>query len=162
MKELVRRPGKPIPVLDLVGDGQPVVHQAGLGEFADRQALAAYHHRLVELDAELEEAQDWADPGRIEALRDEREALLEEVRRATGIGGRARTAGSSQERARVAVKKAITVAIGRIDSIDKPLAHHLRNSVHTGFLCSYDPDPDAAMRWVLTEHTESTHNHTSP
>jgi hypothetical protein len=154
LRELVRHPGHPVPALDLVGMGGAVVHESGLGEVADRQALEAYHRRLVELDAELDEATDWADPGRIDALRGEREALLDEVRRATGIGGRRRVVGSSGERARVAVKKAITTAIGRIADFDEPLAHHLRNSVHTGLICSYDPDPGVTVHWILTEHTQ--------
>jgi hypothetical protein len=156
LRELVRRPGNPVPALDLVGIGGAVLHESGLGEVADRQALQAYHRRLVELDAELDEATEWVDPGRIDAVRSEREALLEEVRRATGIGGRRRVVGSSGERARVAVKKAITTAIGRIARFDEPLAHHLRNSVHTGLVCSYDPDPGVTVHWILTEDTEGS------
>jgi hypothetical protein len=49
----------------------------------------------------------------------------------------------------VAVKKAITAAIERIATIDEPLAHHLRTTIHTGLTCSYDPGPTDAPRWIL-------------
>jgi len=149
LRELVSRPGQPLAAIDLVGAGGPVVEESGLGELADRQALTAYRKRLADLDAELAEAEDWADAGRIETARAEKEALLDELGRVSGLGGRARTGGSSAERARVAVKKAITTAITRIETVDEPLARHLRRTVQTGLTCVYEPDPDAAVEWVL-------------
>jgi hypothetical protein len=149
LRELVRRPGVPVQVLDLVGAGTGVVAQTGLGEVADKQALAAYRERLRDLDQELDEAQAWADAGRLDVARAEREALLGELARATGLGGRPRTTGSSQERARVAVKKAITAAIDRIATVDPVLADHLRRRIRTGLTCIYEPSPDDAVDWVL-------------
>ena len=149
LHELIRRPGVPIAALDLVGAGTGVLAEAGLGEIADRQALAAYRERLRDLDAELSEAQSWSDTGRLEALRTERDALLDEVARATGLGGRPRTTGSSHERARVAVKKAITSALDRIATVDEPLAHHLRGRIHTGLTCRYETEPGEHTDWVL-------------
>ena len=126
-----------------------MVEEGGTGELADRQALAAYRKRLADLDAELAEAEDWADAGRLESARAEKDALLEELGRVAGLGGRARTSGSSAERARVAVKKAITTAIARIETVDEPLARHLSRSVQTGLTCVYQPDPDQQQDWVL-------------
>ena len=149
LRELVRRPGVPVQALDLVGAGTGVVAQTGLGEVADRQALAAYRERLRDLDEELDEAEAWADAGRLDVVRAEREALLGELARATGLGGRARTTGSSQERARVAVKKAITAAIERIATVDPVLADHRRSRIRTGLTCAYEPSPADAVEWVL-------------
>jgi uncharacterized membrane protein len=123
--------------------------ESGLGDLLDKQALKAYRQRLRDLEQELTEAQDWSDIGRLDAVRTERDALLNELARATGLGGRARTAGSSQERARVAVKKAISAATDRIATIDGPLARHLQAGIHTGLNCSYDPDPADNLDWVL-------------
>ncbi len=123
--------------------------QSGLGDLLDARALKAYRQRLRDLDQELTEAEEWSDIGRLDALHAERDALLDELARATGLGGRARTTGSSQERARVAVQKAISAATGRIATIDGPLGRHLRARIHTGLSCSYEPDPADDLEWVL-------------
>jgi hypothetical protein len=149
LRELVRRRGQPIRALDLAASGLPTVEATGLGELADPRALAAYRRRLTELEEELAEAEAWADTGRLGAAQAEREALLDEVGRVTGLAGRLRTTGSSQERARVAVRKAISTALERIALFDEPLSRHLRGSVHTGLICTYDPEPDQQRTWVL-------------
>jgi uncharacterized membrane protein len=149
LRDLVRRPGQRLAALELVGAGTGVVAQSGLGETLDRQALGAFRARLRDLDDELVEAETWADTGRLATLREERQALLEQLARETGLGGRPRMTGSSQERARVAVKKAITTAVDRIATVDEPLARHLRSSIHTGLSRSYDPEPSDRVDWVL-------------
>ncbi len=135
--------------LDLVRAGTGVVAESGLGDLLDRQALTEYRQRLKELDHELAEAENWADTGRLDALRTERDALMSEIGRAMGLNGRVRTTGSSHERARIAVRKAVSAATGRIATIDEPLARHLRTSIHTGLTCSYDPEPANQLVWVL-------------
>ncbi len=66
-----------------------------------------------------------------------------------GLNGRVRTTGSSHERARIAVRKAVSAETSRIATIDEPLARHLRTSIHTGLTCSYDPEPTNLLVWVL-------------
>jgi hypothetical protein len=149
LRELLRRPGQPVPALDLAGAGTGAAVESGLGDLLDTRALKAYRQRLRDLELELTEAEDWSDIGRLDSLRAERDALLHELARATGLGGRARTTGSSQERARVAVKKAISAATGRIATIDGPLGRHLQTRIHTGLNCSYEPDPADNLDWVL-------------
>jgi hypothetical protein len=150
LRELLRHPGREISVLDLAGGGTPVVDQPGLGEALDKRALVAYRERLRQLDAEIAEAEDWSDTGRLDAARAEREALIDELARATGLGGRARTAaGSSRERARIATRKAVSAAVDRIAAVDQTLADHLRRSIRTGLSCSYEPGRDTDVEWVL-------------
>jgi hypothetical protein len=115
----------------------------------DAQALGAYRARLADIDAELSEAQSWADGSRSMRLRLEREALLDEIGAATGLGGRRRRFSSAQERARIAVRKAIVSAINRIGQHDASLARRLRDSVRTGSACRYDPDPARPVAWIL-------------
>ena len=155
LRELLRRPGQPVSALDLVTDGLGGVVQRGLGDVVDRQALDAYRRRLRDIERDLAEAQDWSDSGRVEALHTEREALLDEISAATGLGGRARTTGSSNERARVAATKAITAAIARIASVNEPLGRHLRSTIHTGTYCSYEPAPEDGLTWVLDPHVDA-------
>ena len=149
LRTLIREPAREHRALDLAGSGTPAAEQASIGELADRQALAAYRRRLAEIQEELDEAEDWADTGRLEAAHAERDALLDELSRVTGFAGRARVTGSSQERARVAVKKAITTAIAKIEEVDPDTAEHLRRSIRTGLLCSYDPAPGTQPQWSL-------------
>lgn len=153
LRLLLQRPGVQISARDLSDAlaGQPAsgVRQAGI-EMLDRQALAAYRRRLAEIDAELDEGSGWNDAGRDAALEVEREALLAEVRAATGLGGRDRTAGDVDERARVAVRKAIAAAIDRVAVVDAGLARLLTDTVTTGATCCYQPDPDRPVEWVLS------------
>jgi hypothetical protein len=150
LRELLRRPHRPVAVLDLVGEGKGVAVQAGLGEVLDRQALVAYKRRLDDIDRELDEAEHWSDLGRLDNLQTERDALIAELGRATGLGGRVRTTGDIAERARIAVRKAIAAGIDRLARVDESLARHLRVSIHTGLTCTYQPADDAPD-WILDE-----------
>jgi hypothetical protein len=154
LRVLLMRPAADVPALELaalVAGHATVVSEAHVGEQADRRALASYRARLRDIDAELAEAQGWADPARVERLSVEREALLDEIRNATGLGGRPRVTGGSAERARVAVRKAIAAALSRVEEHDAATARLLRASIHTGGTCRYDPDPDSPVSWVLRD-----------
>jgi hypothetical protein len=151
LQHLVRHPGVEISALALsdwaAGHPGSGVDEQSTGDVIDRQALVAYRTRLAELDAELDECRAWADAARIARLEDERDALLSELRGATGLGARARQAGGTAERARVAVRKAIAAAIERIAATDSGLGRLLHDCVRTGARCSYEPDPARRVTW---------------
>jgi hypothetical protein len=151
LRLLLRQPGVEISALDLsdwaAGHPGTGIADNRAEDIIDRQALAAYRTRLADIDSELAEAEQWGDPGRIDHLRDEREALLAEVGAATGLRGRPRTDAGSAERARVAVRKAVVAAVNRIGEIDPMLSRLLTDTVHTGSFCRYDPDPGRPVRW---------------
>lgn len=154
LRFLIQRPGREVSALELsavVGGPAVVVQQSQVAVGGDRRALAAYRSRLQEIDGELEEATSWADSARVARLQGEREALLQEVGVATGIGGRSRGAGGSAERARVAVRKAIAAALDRIEAEDVATARLLRTTVRTGTTCCYEPDPVSPVDWRLDE-----------
>jgi hypothetical protein len=150
---LLARPGLDVPALALsdavAGNLDARAVDGGAGPLLDRQAIAAYRSRLGELDDELAEARVHADLAREQRLDREREALLDQLRAATGLGGRARVAVGTHERARVAVRKAIAAAIDRITAVDPSLGRLLIDTISTGATCRYDPDPDRPMRWIL-------------
>jgi hypothetical protein len=123
------------------------VREGASDDVIDRQALAAYRRRLAELDEELDQAGAWADAGRADRLRAERDALLEQVRAATGLGGRVRQTSAAGERSRVAVRKALAAAIDRIADVEPTLGRLLRDCVHTGATCVYEPDPARPITW---------------
>lgn len=154
LRLLVTRPDVDIPALELSNavaghDPSRSVTDASLGDVVDKQALDAYRRRIHELDAELAEAQEWADGGRIDRLRDERQALLDEVASATGLGGRRRQTGATAERARVAVRKAVAAAIERVSELDPALGRLLTDCIQTGAVCRYVPDPSRPVRWTV-------------
>jgi hypothetical protein len=153
LRELARRPGADVAALELAAasHGVGVLAESPAGEMADTRALAAYRRRLRDIDAELDEARDWSDEARVTRLGLEREALLREVGAATGLAGRRRRFGSADERARVAVRKAISAALARVAQRDAALARLFRDTVRTGAACRYDPDPARPVRWILDD-----------
>ena len=111
-------------------------------EVLDEQARRAYRTRLHEIEAELTEAESANDTGRIERLEEERERLLDEMRKATGLGGLDRKMGDAAECARSAVTWRIRNATKKLDAAHPALARHLANSVKTGVFCSYTPEKE--------------------
>ncbi len=145
---LVRHQGQEVPALELMG------HSGASGtsdELIDLEALKAYRDRLDELEAEIDEATSDADFASIDRLAAERDQLLAEIRRTTGLGGRIRTiANEPAERARKAVSGRIRDAIRRLDNITPRLAAHLDRSIVTGLRCAYVPTgAEADIRWRL-------------
>ena len=121
------------------------------GEMLDPQARREYRRRLLELREELAEAEALNDSERCESLRSEMEFLARELASAVGMGGRGRRAASSNERARISVKHAITRAIARLESLHAPLARYLASTVRTGTFCCFRPDPRFPVEWRLFE-----------
>ena len=154
LRIMLQRPGADIPAIDLSDAvaGHPGAGVTGrdVGEMLDKQALSAYRRRLAEIDTDLDQARSWADTGRAAKLAAERDALLDQLRAATGLGGRPRVTGSAHERARIAVRKAIVSAIDRVAVADPSLGRLLSDTVTTGAICRYDPDPDRPVHWVLS------------
>jgi tetratricopeptide (TPR) repeat protein len=134
---LLARPGSDVHVLDLAGAG---LHERNAGTLLDAAARAAYRRRLAELDDDLAVASAHQDLGAVPRLERERAALIAELRRAAGLGGRPRSLGSgTTERARKAVTARLREAIGRVGAVLPELGAHLDRSVLTGTTCRYEP-----------------------
>ncbi|MET8155801.1 hypothetical protein ABZT47_05470 [Sphaerisporangium sp. NPDC005289] len=139
---LIANPGYEVPAVDLAAgprsrdagtawsSGQPVLDEA---------ARRTYKERLSRLEAEIEEHEAMNDHERAAASRAERDWLVAELAAAAGLAGRAREFAGGEERARIAVGKAIRRALNRITEADPVLGGQLRATVHTGLLCSYNP-----------------------
>jgi tetratricopeptide (TPR) repeat protein len=142
---LLARPGTDVHVLELAA-AAATEHPGG--DLLDPTARAAYRRRLTEIDEDLEGARDDHDLGRAQQLDVQRSALLAELRRASGLGGRPRSLGSSTtERARKAVTARVRDAIRRVRLVHPELGAHLDRSVRTGTHCCYQPvEP---LTWAL-------------
>ena len=128
---LLAAPGRPVPTADLAAAaaGEQVRAALGFGSdpVLDSRARRELRARLRDLTGE------------------EREAVLGELRQATGLGGRGRRLGDPAERARKAVTARIRDAITRIDAVHPELGAHLRDAVTTGTFCTYSPA--SPVRW---------------
>jgi predicted ATPase len=140
LRELLARPHQSVAALALVGAASDVpLATADTGPVLDREALRKYRQRLAELDDALDAAVLRGDRKRQAEWTAEREALLAELKRATGLGGRPRRSGSPAEKARVNVTRTIRHAIGELASSAPDLAAHLDESIVTGVACCYEP-----------------------
>ncbi|MDH4363901.1 MAG: hypothetical protein OEY41_12625 [Acidimicrobiia bacterium] len=148
---LLLAPGREIPATQLAGAAGASDRAAREAHHAllDDQAKARYRQRVRDLQEVLDEADANADYERAARARAELDVLLEELRRAVGLLGRDRMAGSTAERARVAARKAIAASIDRIAGRDPRLASLLESTVSTGHHCGYQPSPLTPVLWQL-------------
>ena len=138
-------PGVEISAVDLATGGWAVV--ASAPPVLDARAKAAYRRRLDELDEALDRAALRHRDDQVRELEIERAALLDELRRATGLGGRDRRLDDATEKMRKTVTARIRDSLRRLDDRHPTLAAHLRASVRTGAHCSYTPA--VAVTWEL-------------
>ena len=81
--------------------------------------------------------------------REEMDFIAQELSGAVGLGGRDRKTGSSAEKARVNVTRAIRSALARVAEHDTELGQELEATVRTGTFCSYMPDPRRPVEWTV-------------
>ncbi|MBM7167676.1 AAA family ATPase [Streptomyces sp. G44] len=147
---LLSLPGRDIAALQLLNpddDTVATVHGMGADEVMDDEARNRYRRHLERLEEEIDRAVERGDDDRAAAHDRERAALLEELRRCAGLGGRARRLGDSRERARKNVTARIRDTLRKLAERHPELAAHLRRTVSTGTMCRYTPEQD--LRWRL-------------
>lgn len=138
LARLVERPGEDVHVLVLASDDQGAsLQDEGVGPALDERALRIYKERLDEIIAEQSEAEGKGDAGRYLRLQTEREAIDAELRRAFGLGGKARPTSSASEKARVNVQRRLKDAIARIGDVDFDAGRFLEKAVSTGTYCRF-------------------------
>jgi hypothetical protein len=138
LAELTNNPGRSISSVALVsshGDaGQGPRHEPVL----DEVAKARFRARIGELRAEIDDADRCADLERASRARLEMDELVEQLSRVCGLRGATRSFVDDRERARVAVRKAITRALDAIAKVDPEIARELEARVVTGSRCMFD------------------------
>lgn len=152
LAQLLATPGTEVAAVDLAGasaaDAVPLA--SDLGAALDARAKREYRERITELRAEIDEADAHNDLARAEKHRVELDALIGELKRAVGLGGRDRPQGSGAEKARINVARSLRRAIAAVEAEVPALGAHLRVSVRTGHRCAYAPEPAAALTWDVT------------
>ncbi|WP_433381814.1 hypothetical protein ACQPZX_17770 [Actinoplanes sp. CA-142083] len=148
LRALLAAPGQEIAALDLVAEGAGLLAPAE-EPVLDRRAQAEYRKRLAALDDELAAADRAGDADRSATAQTERTALLGELRRATGLGGRGRARSGEAERARVNATRTIRAALDRIAEAAPLAGAHLSAAIHTGHRLRYQPQPGGPARWQV-------------
>lgn len=148
LARLLANPGVDVTAGELAGrhrrDAAPL--EADLGPMLDARAKRAYRQRIADLQDDVRHAEADDDLERASRARLELELLLQELRRAVGLGGRDRPQGSSRERDRVNVTRNLGRAIKAVEALDQVVGGHLRTAVRTGSSCVYAPDPTAGVQ----------------
>ncbi|MFJ7523407.1 ATP-binding protein [Streptomyces griseus] len=144
LHSLLGLPGADVPAVRLLApEGGDLVVAAGrLGgdPVLDEEAKRRYKEHLARLDAAIDRAAARDDVRGVETYDRERQALLDELRAAAGLGGRTRRLGDQTERARKTVTARIRDTLRKLDTLHPALAAHLKASVTTGTTCAYRPE----------------------
>lgn len=135
---LLTRPGQPVSVLELLGEGGIVPGDRGALAI-DERARREIGQRLRDLESEVDEAEADHDAERAAAARAQRQRLAETVARDLGLGGRSRLVGDPVERGRKTVSTRIRRTIASIGRHHPELGRHLERSIDTGAWCAYRP-----------------------
>ena len=156
LADLIARPGAERHALDLVdlveGVSESGVDRRRLGDAGALRAARsrdAYRRRVAELRDDVEEALDAEDDDRAAAKQAELDALVAELARAFGLGGRERKASSAAEKARLNVTRALRAAIATLRDALPESGAVLDRRVRTGLFCAYEPHPDDKALWSI-------------
>ncbi|MEV6474463.1 AAA family ATPase [Streptomyces sp. NPDC051657] len=144
LHSLLGLPGADVPAVRLLapegGDLVIAAGQLGGDPVLDEEAKRRYKEHLARLDAGIDRAAARDDALGVEKYDRERQALLDALRTAAGLGGRTRRLGDQTERARKTVTARIRDTLRKLDTLHPALAAHLKASVTTGTTCAYRPE----------------------
>ena len=108
----------------------------------DQKAKNKYKTRLVQLQEDIEEAQEMNDNVRAGHLQEEYDKILDHLSSSLGLGGKTRKLDDQIDKARSALTWRIRTAIKKIRESHICLGNHLSNSIRTGIFCSYTPETE--------------------
>ncbi len=140
LAELVDHAGREIEAIELASRHQ-LAERSSRQELIDDDSRARYRRAIEGLEEEIDDAERHADCERAARARLRLDLLLEELARATGLGGRDRCFADDAERARISVHKAIRRALDRIADTDPAIGRLLAGRVRTGVRCVYRLTP---------------------
>ncbi len=156
LADLVAHPGverHALALVDLVeGVSVEGVDRRRLGDAgpkADAQGRALYRRRVAELRDEVEDALSVEDDDRAVRAQTDLDAIVSELARSFGLGGRDRRASSASEKARLNVTRALRSALARLAEALPQAGAVLDRRVRTGTFCAYEPHPDDEVTWSV-------------
>ena len=115
----------------------------------DTIAIKQYKLVISDYDEEIKDAELMGDTIEAEKIKAQKKALLEQIHKDTGKGGKIRGSGGASENNRKSVGRAIATAIKGIEkyclthklsaALSEQLIQHLKESIITGGMCCYRP-----------------------
>jgi hypothetical protein len=138
---LTANPGAEIHSIELVAGVEALgrTNAASAQALLDETAVRDYRRRLAELSEAIEVAGHRGDAAAVATMAEERDWVLAQLGAGMGLAGRRRSFADADERARLAVGRAIRRSVARIDRADPVIGAHLRTYVHSGMRCWYRP-----------------------
>jgi tetratricopeptide (TPR) repeat protein len=151
LADLLARPDTDVPAVELAGGvyGNRVIDTVPGEQLVDDRARREYELRIRQLDSELDTADVLGDAERGRRAAEERELLIDHLRREFGLAHRPRRQPDEAERCRTRVSKAIHRAIQRVYDADPVLGRGLVTGVQTGYTCRYTTDPGDPVVWTV-------------
>ncbi len=150
VRELLARPmDVSTPAAAVAANGRVTGGLYGGVPVLDAQAKAEYKCRVNDLRQDLNQAERFNDSQRKTEVKNELQAIADQLASAVGLGGRDRRTSADAERARSAVTKCIKQAVRKIDEAIPSLGYHLATRIKTGYFCSYNPHPDRPVAWTF-------------
>ncbi|WP_207514727.1 tetratricopeptide repeat protein [Longitalea luteola] len=144
IQKMLREPRQLFHCAELMGSS---VNDQG-EKLIDEKARKEYQKKILDLQIDLQEAEQRSDYVRMEQLQAAYDRLVDHLSKSLGLKGKARETGSTVEKARSALTWRIRNAIARIEQQHPLLGAHLSNAIKTGILCSYQPDRE--ISWTTS------------
>jgi hypothetical protein len=117
------------------------------GTVSDRRAIREYRAALADLDEDIAEARENNDPERVARLGEARQAYMDEIRQATGPGGKLRTFADNVSKQHERVSRNLRRTIAAIGKRHASLGEHLDQSIRRSTEFIYAPEPD--VHWEV-------------
>jgi len=128
-----------------IDDGISIDELGDAGDAIDKQAIREIRAKLLDLNEQIDDAGKNGAAEQQCELEIERGKILAYYKTNTGKKGRSRVDGSTNEKIRKNIYKAIKTAISHILKSHPELGDHLKKSIATGSSCSYKPA--TATKW---------------
>jgi len=150
--QLLAKPNAPMFVMELraILNGQKpdvVAQPLSREDIVDQETLTNLKHRYLELQSELEEAQNENNEIMEAEVEQEMENIIQYLSQVKAVGGTTRKVNDEIEKARSATSKAFWRSVNQIRCDLPELADHLEKSCVVGMVCNYTPEQK--FDWVL-------------
>jgi len=124
---------------ELEEEGLSIVDSDDGGEVVDRNTKQRIWESIQELEKKMDTATKLGNLEEAEKYERDKDKIVEELSRATGLRGRSRRFGGQSEKARSAITQRIDDALKKIKEENRTLGGYLERTIETGGRFAYCP-----------------------